>query len=168
VDTTAAQALTNKDLSGAGNTFPATLATLTGTQTLTNKTLGSGTVLPSTVVQTTGAQTVTGKDLSSGNTFPASFVTATSSAMKIQNGKGSFTVDSSGRIAIPCSLGVIPTGVFTSFQDSRYMGGPDTDNSSAASIFVYVRSLIAIGTTVTAGGLLAAGTIVVCRYLFIV
>lgn len=46
VGTTDAQALTNKDLSGAGNTFPTSLATLTGIQTLTNKTiaLGSNTV----------------------------------------------------------------------------------------------------------------------------
>jgi hypothetical protein len=36
---TGTQALTNKDLTGAGNTFPTSLATLTGTETLTNKTL---------------------------------------------------------------------------------------------------------------------------------
>lgn len=33
------QALTNKDLTGTGNTFPSSLATLTGAETLTNKTL---------------------------------------------------------------------------------------------------------------------------------
>lgn len=43
VTTTGAQALTNKDLTGAGNTFPSNLATLTGTQALTNKDLSSGT-----------------------------------------------------------------------------------------------------------------------------
>lgn len=36
---TGTQALTNKDLTGAGNTFPTSLVTLTGSQTLTNKTL---------------------------------------------------------------------------------------------------------------------------------
>ena len=35
------QALTNKDLTSGTNTFPTSLATLTGTQTLTNKTLTS-------------------------------------------------------------------------------------------------------------------------------
>src|SRR5258708_26206897 len=37
VGTTDSQALTNKDLTGAGNTFPTSLVTLTGTQILTNK-----------------------------------------------------------------------------------------------------------------------------------
>lgn len=41
VGTTDAQALTNKDLTGAGNTFPTSLATLTGSQVLTNKTIGN-------------------------------------------------------------------------------------------------------------------------------
>ena len=36
---TGTQALTNKDLTGTGNTFPTSLVTLTATQTLTNKTL---------------------------------------------------------------------------------------------------------------------------------
>lgn len=36
---TGAQAFTNKDLTSGTNTFPASLATLTGTQTLTNKTI---------------------------------------------------------------------------------------------------------------------------------
>jgi hypothetical protein len=36
---TGTQALTNKDLTGTGNTFPTSLATLTGTETFTNKTL---------------------------------------------------------------------------------------------------------------------------------
>lgn len=39
VDKTTAQVLTNKDLTSGTNTFPSTLATLTGTETLTNKTL---------------------------------------------------------------------------------------------------------------------------------
>lgn len=38
-DLSTAQTLTNKNLSSGTNTFPSSLATLTGTQTLTNKTL---------------------------------------------------------------------------------------------------------------------------------
>jgi hypothetical protein len=39
VDKTTAQVLTNKDLTSGTNTFPTSLATLTGSETLTNKTL---------------------------------------------------------------------------------------------------------------------------------
>jgi hypothetical protein len=39
---TGAQAMTNKDLTSATNTFPTSLATLTGTQALTNKTINLG------------------------------------------------------------------------------------------------------------------------------
>ena len=39
VDKTTAQALTNKDLTSGTNTFPTSLATITGSETLTNKTL---------------------------------------------------------------------------------------------------------------------------------
>lgn len=39
---TGTQALTNKDLTDASNTFPTSLATLTGSQTLTNKTITNG------------------------------------------------------------------------------------------------------------------------------
>jgi hypothetical protein len=41
---TGTQALTNKDLTGTGNTFPTSLATLTGTETFTNKTLTTPTL----------------------------------------------------------------------------------------------------------------------------
>lgn len=72
-----AQALTNKDLSGAGNIFPSSLVTLTGTQALTNKNLtGAGNVFPTTLATLAGAQVFTNKDLtSSTNTFPASLAT---------------------------------------------------------------------------------------------
>ena len=73
---TGTQALTNKDLTGTGNTFPTSLATLTGSQTLTNKTLtapvissisNSGTVtLPTgtvTLASLTGTETFTNKTL---------------------------------------------------------------------------------------------------------
>jgi hypothetical protein len=43
VTTTGTQSLTNKNLTGSGNTFPTSLATLTGSQTLTNKDLTSAT-----------------------------------------------------------------------------------------------------------------------------
>ena len=64
--------LTNKNLTSATNTFPSTLLTTTGTQTVTNKNLTSATnTFPSTFATTTASQVLTNKDLSSStNTFP--------------------------------------------------------------------------------------------------
>lgn len=79
VGTTDAQALTNKNLTGAGNTFPTSLVTLTGTQALTNKDLsGAGNVFPTSLVTLTGTQALTNKDLTgAGNVFPTSLATLT-------------------------------------------------------------------------------------------
>jgi hypothetical protein len=49
VGTAKTQALTNKDLTSGTNTFPTTLATLTGSQTLTNKILTSPTINTATI-----------------------------------------------------------------------------------------------------------------------
>lgn len=74
VGTSDSQTLTNKDLS-SGNTFPASLVTLTGTQTLTNKTLTSPTLDTPTISGGTGtldSVTVTDSDLTDvDNTFPS-------------------------------------------------------------------------------------------------
>lgn len=56
--------LTNKNLTSATNTFPSTLATLTGAETLTNKNLTSGTnTFPSSLATLTGSETLTNKTL---------------------------------------------------------------------------------------------------------
>jgi len=56
VGTSDSQALTNKDLTGAGNTFPTSLATLSGSQALTNKDLtGAGNTFPTFNQNTTGS-----------------------------------------------------------------------------------------------------------------
>lgn len=72
VGTSDTQALTNKDLSNATNTFPSTLATTTGVQSLSNKDLSSPTnIMPSNVLTDDNVATVTNKDFSSpSNTFP--------------------------------------------------------------------------------------------------
>jgi hypothetical protein len=103
VGTTDVQVVTNKDLTAGTNSFPSALATLTGAQALTNKTIGatntingftasrfmeadgtgrlaSGTkVVPAgVVVGTTDTQALTNKDLTAGtNTFPTSLATLT-------------------------------------------------------------------------------------------
>jgi hypothetical protein len=60
---TGTQALTNKDLTGTGNTFPTSLVTLTGTQTLSNKTLTApalGTPASGILTNTTGLPLTSG------------------------------------------------------------------------------------------------------------
>ena len=59
--TTNAQTVSNKNLANGTNTFPTSLATLTGTQTLTNKDLSTGNTFPSSLATLTGAQTLTNK-----------------------------------------------------------------------------------------------------------
>lgn len=82
----------------------------------------------------------------------------------VQFGSGSFTVDatSTGRINIPHTLGVVPTAAFVTFQNSQYLGTADLSLSTTTSIVVIVRNITA------AGAVLANGTAVVCRYLFII
>lgn len=82
----------------------------------------------------------------------------------LQFGSGSFTVDatSTGRITIPHTLGVVPTAAFVTFQNSTQVGTADLTLSTTSSIVVVVRNITA------AGSVLANGTPVVCRYLFII
>jgi hypothetical protein len=56
------QALTNKDLTGTGNTFPTSLVTLSGSQTLTNKTLTSPKINLGINAKTSAYTTLAGDD----------------------------------------------------------------------------------------------------------
>ena len=95
------QALTNKDLTGAGNTFPSTLATLTGTETLTNKTL-TAPILNNAIVKspeerwTTSATAATGTINFDALTQGALYYTTNASANWTLNvrGDGSNTLNS--------------------------------------------------------------------------
>jgi len=63
------EALTNKDLTGSGNTFPSSLATLSGSQTLTNKTISGSSNTISNIgnsALTNSAITINGSSLSLG------------------------------------------------------------------------------------------------------
>lgn len=82
----------------------------------------------------------------------------------LQFGSGSFTVDATttGRINIPHTLGVVPTAAFVTFQNSQHLGTADLGLSTTTTIVVIVRNITA------AGAILANGTPVVCRYLFII
>lgn len=76
VGTTDTQALTNKDLSAATNTFPASLATDAELSSHASATTGVHGVGDGAVVGTALTQVLTNKDLTSAtNTFPASLAT---------------------------------------------------------------------------------------------
>jgi len=63
------EALTNKDLTGSGNTFPSSLATLSGSQTLTNKTISGSSNTISNIgnsALTNSAITINGSSVSLG------------------------------------------------------------------------------------------------------
>jgi hypothetical protein len=69
VGTSDSQTLVNKDLTSGTNSFPSSLATLTGAQTLTNKNLTDpSNTFPSTLVDTSTNQTVAGNKTLTGNT----------------------------------------------------------------------------------------------------
>src|SRR5574340_128550 len=118
VGTSDTQALTNKDLSGAGNVFPASLATLTGAQALTNKDLtGAGNTFPTTLLTTTGTQTVTNKDLSSStNNFGRVLVTALISAgtdLNTVTGSGSYIQNANVNATLALHYPITSAGLLT-------------------------------------------------------
>lgn len=82
-------------------------------------------------------------------------------ASKVERGTGSFTVNASGAIAIPHGLGVVPVVALESFQNSSFYGAADLNSSTATTVNVFVRNIL------SAGALVASGTVVVCRYFFI-
>lgn len=63
VDLSSAQALTNKDLSSATNTFPFTLVTLSGIQNVDNKVFASTNTFPTTLATVSGSQTLVYKNI---------------------------------------------------------------------------------------------------------
>ena len=132
VGTTDTQTLTNKDLTGAGNTFPTSIATLTGTQTLTNKTLTQPTVDNfilgyTTTATAAGTTTLTNasnnQQLFTGTTTQtvtmpvASTMTVGTRYLIENNSTGIVTVQSSGAntiVAIPSGVSVKVTNILTS------------------------------------------------------
>lgn len=81
---------------------------------------------------------------------------------KVERGTGSFTVNASGAIAIPHGLGVTPVTALVSFQNSQFFGSPDLNTSTATNVNCFIRNVTTAGAPV-----LAAGTVVTCRYFFI-
>lgn len=105
-----------------------------------------------------------GTDVSSAlsmNRQPVVTTSVGTTASKVERGSGSFTVNASGAIAIPHGLGVVPVVALESFQNSSFYGAADLNSSTATTVNVFVRNIL------SAGALVASGTVVVCRYFFI-
>lgn len=100
VTTDDAQALTNKDLTGAGNTFPTFNQNTTGTAAgITGKTTPSG-----ALVGTTDTQALTHKDLTdASNTFPTLNQNTTGSAAKLTTARNinGVAFDGSAAVTLP-------------------------------------------------------------------
>jgi hypothetical protein len=85
VGTTDTQALSNKDLTAGSNSFPTSLVTLTGTQTLTNKTLGSTNTINGFTASRFMEADGTGKLASGSKTIPTGTVVGTSDTQTLTN-----------------------------------------------------------------------------------
>lgn len=105
------QALTNKDLTSGTNTFPTSLATLTGSQVLTNKDLTSGTnTFPTSLATLTGTETFTNKTLTSPKIdLGINPKTAAYTTVGADDGK-LITVTSSGTANVTIAAGLYNTG----------------------------------------------------------
>jgi len=164
VGTDAAQTLTNKDLSSATNTLPASLVTLTGTQNLSNKTLTSPT-LTTPVLGTPSSGNVSA---CVGQVADASVVAFGASTTRA-TGTGDFpfgiklqrnitfssvtfrcaTADASGNLVVELRKnGSTVSGTSTTIAAaSQVAGGTSTGTWSFAAGDVLTVVITAIGTT---------------------
>jgi hypothetical protein len=134
VGTTNAQTISNKDLGDGTNTFPSSLATLTGPQALTNKDLTTDNTFPNSLATLDGAQTLTNKTLDgASNTFSNIPSAAIAGQCRIMERSTSFVTTSATEFNI------------NAFQSTTANVGAMTE--SAGAVTVPVAGVYAWGAT---------------------
>lgn len=164
VGTTDSQALTNKDLTGSGNTFPSTVVTTTGSQTLSSKTLTSPVINTATVkspreITTVSATAATGTINFDANTQGTLYYTTSASANWTLNIRG----DSGTTLNSVMATGDSLTVTFLAAQGStayyasaftidgtsvtpKYQGGTAWSAGNASSTDAYTYAIFKTGS----------------------
>ena len=159
--------VTNKDLSSGTNTFPSSLATLTGTQTLTNKTLTTPVVNNARLkspeeLTSVSATAATGTINFDANTQSDVFYTTNASANWTLNVRGDSSTTLSSMLAVGDSITVtfkVTNGTTAYYQTTfqidgsavtpKWQGGLAPTGGNASSIDVYTFNIVKTAATPT-------------------
>jgi hypothetical protein len=159
--------VTNKDLSSATNTFPSSLATLTGTQTLTNKTLTTPVVNNARLkspeeLTSVSATAATGTINFDANTQSDVYYTTNASANWTLNVRGDSSTTLSSMLAVGDSITVtfkVTQGATAYYQTAfqidgsavtpKWQGGLAPTGGNANSIDVYTFNIVKTAATPT-------------------
>lgn len=159
--------VTNKDLSSGTNTFPSSLATLTGTQTLTNKTLTTPVVNNARLkspeeLTSVSATAATGTINFDANTQSDVFYTTNASANWTLNVRGDSSTTLSSMLAVGDSITVtfkVTNGTTAYYQTAfqidgsavtpKWQGGLAPTGGNASSIDVYTFNIVKTAATPT-------------------
>lgn len=159
--------VTNKDLSSATNTFPSSLATLTGTQTLTNKTLTSPTVNTPRIkspeeITTVSATAATGTINYDALSQADLYYTTNASANWTLNVRGDSSNTLSSMLAVGDSITVtfkVTQGTTAYYQTAfqidgsavtpKWQGGLAPTGGNASAIDVYTFNIVKTAATPT-------------------
>lgn len=159
--------VTNKDLSSATNTFPSSLATLTGTQTLTNKTLTTPVVNNARLkspeeLTSVSATAATGTINFDANTQSDVYYTTNASANWTLNVRGDSSTTLSSMLAVGDSITVtfkVTQGATAYYQTAfqidgsavtpKWQGGLAPTGGNASSVDVYTFNIVKTAATPT-------------------
>ena len=159
--------VTNKDLSSGTNTFPSSLATLTGTQTLTNKTLTTPVVNNARLkspeeLTSVSATAATGTINFDANTQSDVYYTTNASANWTLNVRGDSSTTLSSMLAVGDSITVtfkVTNGTTPYYQTAfqidgsavtpKWQGGLAPTGGNANSIDVYTYNIVKTAATPT-------------------
>jgi hypothetical protein len=159
--------VTNKNLSSATNTFPSSLATLTGTQTLTNKTLTTPVVNNARLkspeeLTSVSATAATGTINFDANTQSDVYYTTNASANWTLNVRGDASTTLSSMLAVGDSITVtfkVTQGATAYYQTAfqidgsavtpKWQGGLAPTGGNASSVDVYTFNIVKTAATPT-------------------